>query len=171
MQLATISDLPALKHLLVVANNYAVKMSGLPSWVAIDRAHNDIAKHLDAKEVFVVRAIDGTPASTITLSENTEDWGDAGHDGRALYFTKFMKDPISAEPNDPKLLLSFAKTRARQSNKTVLRCDTVIDQAGILNYYFGLGFQEKGRFIYDSSNREGILLEAQLNDLALHNKN
>jgi ribosomal protein S18 acetylase RimI-like enzyme len=157
-----------LKHLLDRANEYALELADIPGWRNAPRAYADIESHLQAGEVFVVRGgPNGAVSSTITLLEKPgSEWTDAGlGDGSALYFAKFMKDPDTAADEEAHDLLRFAVDEAVRRGKTAIRCDTVTDTPHLVDYYKKLGFEERGRFIYDSSDREGVLLEANIEAL------
>ncbi len=159
VQQAVPGDLSELQKLLDKANIYSIEISGLPGWKNVPYAYKNIEKNLLAGEVFIIRGNDGKITTTITLSEDTDEWGDKSHDGRALYFTKFMKDPIKAKQEEATKLLKFAVDEAERRGKSLLRCDVVADQPGIQTYYKNIGFYEQGRFTHESSDREGILLE------------
>lgn len=106
----------------------------------------------------------------IAIDDSDSSRGDASHDGRALYFFKYMKDP-SKLPSGDGGLLRFTAQEALRRDKAVLRCDAVADQPGIVEHYLKLGFKEKGRIIYESlKGREGILLESAVTLLDLSHK-
>jgi hypothetical protein len=169
ISLAVPRDLPALQRLLDKSNKYSIQVSGLPGWKNVEYAYKDIEEHLQAGDVFVIRGNNGSISSTITLSESTDEWEERGQDGKALYFTKFMKDPDQARPDEALKLLKFAAEEAARRGRFLLRCDTVTDQPGIISYYKNLGFMEQGHFMYESSGREGILLEANVSHLSVDN--
>lgn len=161
-ELAIMSDFDALKDLLGRANNYSREISGKLAWTQVDYVINSIREHLEAGEVYVIRDHNGTPSSSITLSESDEEWGENGADGKALYFATFMKDPKAAEVDEAEKLLRFTTEEAERRNKALIRCDAVLDQPGIIRYYTYLGFEEKGRIVYQPSGRAGVLLEVPI---------
>lgn len=167
VQQAVASDLRLLWQLLDRANEYSVRISGVQAWQDVEGTRGDIRQELDAGQIYVTRGEGGDIAAMIALDDSDSSWGDAGHDGSALYFFKYMKDPDKLPSGDGGLL-RFAAQEALRKDKTVLRCDAVADQPGIVEHYLKLGFKEKGRIAYESpKDREGILLEAPVTFLDL----
>lgn len=156
---AGMKDFDELKALLDTANRYSIELSGLPQWRMIDLAYDDLRTHLESGDYYVVRAQDGSITSAIGLSENSEDWGER-EDGRGLHFGKLMKNPTKAQPDEGVQLIGFAAAETLRRGKALLRCDVVAELPGLVDYYLRLGFENRGGFIYKSSGRPGIFLEA-----------
>lgn len=152
-------DFDELKKLLDAANDYSVRLGERHMWTAMDHAHNDLRAHLENGDCYVIRGPDGSITSAVGLNETSEDWG-AREDGRGLHIGKLMKDPAKARPDEGLRLIGFAAAEALRRHKTFLRCDAVAEFPGLLDYYKRLGFEEKGNFLYRSSGRQGIFLEA-----------
>ncbi len=168
---ADINDLPGLFGVLEIANLVTLQKSGIRTWPNIEASSEDITQHVLAEEVFVIRDSEGGVMSTITLCETNPEWSEAARDDPALYFTKFMRDPAKTKPGDGKPLLIFAVQEAERRGKPTIRCDALIEEVGMIAYYKALGFEEKGRTVYQLHGREGVLLETATADLKAHLNN
>jgi hypothetical protein len=164
------SDLPGLKKLMHIANNYSIAKSGLPQWVALDEAYRDLEDRLEHGECFLMRNVNGEPTASVSTNETSSDWGELGQDGSALYFLKLMKDPSQAPLDAGQQLLGFVGREAAQRGKEFVRCDAVDEPElqSLMDFYQRNTFKERSRFIYGSSGRPGILLEARTEDLLEH---
>jgi GNAT superfamily N-acetyltransferase len=162
LSLATADDYPDVVELLDIANQYAVKRSGVPGWTAMEYVYGKIKEQIENGEIYVLRDTSGSIVASVAFNEDGEFWGDKANDGEALYFQKLLKNPDKTEANIGKLLLGFVAQAAQKRGKKYLRCDTVSELTGLLNYYERLGFVQKGEFMYDSSDRPGVLLEAEV---------
>jgi hypothetical protein len=167
VQQAVPYDLESLWQLLDKANEYSLRVSGILAWQDVGGTRDDIRQELEAGQVYITRGENGGIAGMIALDDKDKSWGEDGDDDSALYFFKYMKDP-SKLPSGDGGLLRFTAEEAQRRSKTVLRCDAVADQPGIVEHYLKLGFQEKGRIVYESpKGRVGILLEAPVTHLVL----
>ena len=99
-------------------------------------------------------------AFTLT-QDDIERWGGEGVDGQALYCHKLMKDPNSSEPQVAKRFLAFAAQEAQKQNRPYLRCDVKASLTRLIDYYKSMGFYEKRRITYPTTQVEAILLEAE----------
>jgi hypothetical protein len=162
---ATPKDFDELKALLDAANEYALKRSGLKLWTIMDYVYGQLQSQVERGQCYVLRNHEGEITSCIALTKQGPAWGDAGKDGRALYFHKWMKHPGKSGGHEPQFLLRFAAEEALRQDKTFLRCDTVPSLVGLLRYYDRLGFRRAGLFVYKSSGRPGILLEIEAQKL------
>jgi len=162
---ATISALPALFELLHKANEYSILLSIKPAWKDMQKARRSLKEQVKRGNVYIIREGKGSISSSITLCEINDEWGDLGRDNSALYFTKLMKDPDKAQQDEGERLLHYAAKIAKRRKKVFLRCDVLNDPLGIVTYYQKHGFRERGHFIYESSRREGLLLELTLSQL------
>ena len=160
IQLATHADFSDFCELLNKANEYSIQLSDKKAWTVMDHVYAGMEGRIARGECYVLRASDGTISSSISLSDKSDEWGMLGEDEQALYFAKLMKDPAVAADEEAKQLLVFAAQEAMRHGKRFLRCDTVAELDGLVNYYERLGFRSRGHFIYESSNRTGVLLEA-----------
>jgi ribosomal protein S18 acetylase RimI-like enzyme len=156
---AKLSDFEQLVQIMDQANHYAQTKSGEPMWTAMDFVHGQLRSHLEAGDCFVLRHAQKIVA-TITISKEDPLWGQDGTDNTALYIHKLMKDPESSIRDIGLTFLSFAAHEAIRRNRKLLRCDTKISQARLINYYHGLGFTKKRSFHYSVTGFEGVLLEA-----------
>ena len=159
---ASTQELQMLLNLLNQANTYSVTLSGKPAWIDIPKAYKSIKEQLNFGNIFIIRDNNGNISSAITICNSSDEWSEIGKDGKALYFTKLMKDPQKAQTNEAVKLLNFAAKQAKRENKEFLRCDALNDPLGIVAYYKKLGFRERGFFIYESIRREGVLLEIKI---------
>lgn len=166
IQLATLQDMPALQELLSKANLYSLQFSARLAWEKIDKAYAAMQKQIELGNVFIIRGNNGI-TSSITVSEENDLWGEIGRDEKALYFTKWIKDPEEAQKDEAMKLLTFAAAEAKKRNKIFLRCDVVSDQQKLFPFYKHLGFEERGNFFYKPSTREGTLMEIPINQLLI----
>lgn len=157
--------MPGLYGLLIKANTVTLDKSGIRTWPNIEASSQDIEQHVQAKDVFVMHDSNGNIAGTITLCETNTEWLEAANDSHALYFTKYMRDPNITSPGDGKPLLIFAVEEAERRGKPFLRCDTLTQEEGMIAHYLALGFEKRGRTIYELHGKEGILLETTTADL------
>ncbi len=165
---ANSKDFSELKELLDRANQYSIKRAGVRLWTMMDYVYEQFRLQLERGECHVIRDESGHITSMIAFNEDVGQWGDDNNDGRALYFYKWMKDPAGAEPDEPLELLKFALQAAQKRHKTLIRCDTVSELTGLIEYYKKLGFKEVKSFVYASSGRPGVLLEATVESVLSH---
>lgn len=165
VQLALTNDFPEICSLLDRANDYSRDISGLPGWHAMDHVYEGIRSNIEEGRCYIIRNQDGLITSSIGLSESSDIWHEAGIDGRALYFTKLIKDPALAQPGEGRQLLAFAAEQALARSLLMLRCDTVTELEGLIEYYEKLGFENKGAFVYETTGRPGVLLEVAADKL------
>lgn len=158
---ASLDDFEALKTLLDRANQYAAELSGVRMWTVMDHVYDGLKRQLEHGDCYVVRVNDA-PTAMISVSEESGEWDALDGGNNALYFYKWMKDPAVGTAQDGLQLLNFAAQNAKQKGKDFLRCDTVAEMPGLIDYYHRLGFVRKGDFTYESSGRPGLLLEAKV---------
>ncbi len=158
---ARLDDFEELKTLLQKANNYSLEISGIPQWTKWDVVFEQLRFHLKNESMFVVRDPTGAIILAIALDDADEQWGEASADGLAVYLHQLMKDPAKAPHGSGIRLIEFAATYAIKRQKTFLRADTTPELIHLIAYYNQLGFEECGTFIYESSGRPGVLLEAR----------
>jgi hypothetical protein len=157
---AGMSDLEDLFGLFDAANALSLKKSGVWAWRNPDVSKQGIKECLEARDVYILRDPQRRISASITLGETSTEWGSTGLDNQALYFTKYMKNPTRARAGEPLELLRFAAREATRRDRPWLRCDAVMDQANVVEYYQRtLGFMAKGSIEYPGSGRRGILLE------------
>ena len=161
---AKVSDFEELTRVMDRANEYALTKSGDPMWTAMDFVRGQLRSHLEAGDCFVLRDAQKIVA-TITITEEDALWGDDGQDNNALYIHKLMKNPESHIRDIGLTFLSFAAHEAIRQNKKFLRCDTKTSQERLINYYYGLGFVKKRSFHYSVTGSEGVLLEADAQEV------
>jgi hypothetical protein len=159
ISLAKTTDFEELTIIMDKANEYALDKSGEPIWGLREYALRELTAHLKAGECFVMRD-DQKIAATMTITDEDRLWGEYGADDDALYFHKLMKDPQYPIRDVGLIFISFVANEASKRNKKFLRCDTISTQKRLINYYFKLGFVEKGSFTYRPSGRPGVFLEA-----------
>ena len=164
VQAAEAKDFDELWELLNLANDYSEAKSGDRMWHDMDKARADLKSQLETGNYYVLRGPTGLITASVGLSEQDSVWGAAGQDGQALYFFKLIKNPTTAEPNAAVTLLQFVAAEAQRRHKSVVRCDTVAEPEGIVNYYQRLEFVRAGTFSYDTG-RPGVLLEAPVSAL------
>jgi len=157
---ATANDFDALKQLMQEANNYSKEVSGLPLWTDWYRVDNQLKSQLENGELYTIKDESGSITSAIAFNDRGDSWGKRGADGQALYFYKFMKDPVKARPGEAAELMNFVANQAIKQQKPYLRCDTTPELEGLIKYYERLGFEKSGEFIYPTTGRPGVLLEA-----------
>jgi hypothetical protein len=167
IQNATAEDYPQLKELMDKANAYAESMAGVKLWTIMDYAYDSLQRQVDRGETYIIHNSEGAITSAIGISEESSAWlHDTTKYGKSMYLTKLMKNPATAADTEAKELLKFAVKKAQQRGKKYLRCDTVSELEGLVNYYLRMGFKDKGHFTYRTSGRPGILLEIETEDLA-----
>jgi hypothetical protein len=166
VELASPSDFPELCALFDAANTYAAVKAGIPGWLSPDSAYAAIKQHLEANETFIMRAAGGAIGSAISLSETNAAWSAVDQREEVLYFSKYVKHPAKAGPQDPLILLQYMCAEAAQRNKTLIRCNAMADQEGLIRYYHSLGFTNQGLHTHDGG-RISILLEVSAADLAM----
>jgi len=159
---ATLSDLDVLKELLQTANKYSIEISGIPQWTKWDVVYGQLEEYIVTGSMYVERDNNNAIISAVAIDESDEVWGDASDDNLALYLHQLAKDPVKAPPGAGLRLISFAVEEAAQRQKQYLRCDTSPELIELVEYYGRLGFEEAGTFIYESSGRPGVLLEASV---------
>lgn len=162
---AVSEDYSDVVELLDIANQYAVQRSGVPGWTAMEHVYGKIKEQIEKGEIYVLRDSSGCIVASVAFNEDGEFWGDKANDGRALYFQKLLKNPDKTQPNIGQKLIRSVAQEAISRGKQYLRCDTVSELTGLLNYYERLGFVQKGEFEYESSGRSGVLLEAKVEEL------
>jgi ribosomal protein S18 acetylase RimI-like enzyme len=167
IQPATLEDFDELKQLLNRANEFSIEQSGLRQWTAMEHVYAQLKAQIENGECYVLRNTNGEITSAIAISDHTTKWGPYSDDGHAIYTTKLMRDPYKSQPGEGRTMLAFAAQEAKRCGKTTLRCDTASNLVGLINYYLKFGFTDKGRFIYESTGREGILLEAKPDDVIM----
>lgn len=158
---AELKDLNALLEIMKQANQYALSKSGKLMWTT-QHAEDGLRTQLKCGDCFVIRNPDKKIAAAIVLDE--EDiyaWDDQGKDGKALYVHKLMKNPQYSQANVGLKLMHFAAQEALRRGKRVIRCDTIAGTTGLIDYYLKLGFITQRTMIYKSSNREGVLMQAE----------
>lgn len=160
ISVATMTDYEMLKELLQKANQYSIKISGIPQWTKWDVVYGQLQAYIESGSTHVERDNHEEVISAIAVDEEDEVWGDASKDNLALYLHQLAKDPKKAPPGSGLRLINFAATEAVRKEKKYLRCDTSPELIELVEYYRRLGFEEAGTFIYESSGRPGILLEA-----------
>lgn len=160
---ASIDDFDEIKALIEKANDYALAKSGYRLWTVMERVYDDTHSQLEKGDFYIIRNGAGEITSTIAFDHESEFWGSRAHDRAAIYFHKFMKDPVKAPPHEAQQLLDFVFQEAKRLGKQYVRCDTLAELAGLIKYYESLGFTSQGTFMYGFSNRGGILLQAQVN--------
>lgn len=153
-------DYNDLVKLLDIANAYAVQRSGVPGWTAMEYVYGKIGEQIEKGEIFVLKNNQGAIVASVAFNEDGEFWGDKASDHKALYFQKLLKDPGKTQPNVGKQLIGYVAQEALARGKEYIRCDTVSELTGLIKYYENLGFRSMGNFIYDSSSRPGVLLQA-----------
>ena len=157
---AGLEDFEELKVLMRTANDYSLKLTGVPQWTAWDRAFGQLEGLLASGQVFIIRDNEGAIASSISYNFDSEYWGDITQDNNAIYFYKLMKDPQRSSADDAKQLLMFVAYEAIKSGKQYLRCDTLQELPKLIRYYEKIGFVQKGDFSIQSVGRRGVILEA-----------
>ena len=158
---ADIDDYVKLESLFKIANKYSIERSGEPLWTNMEVARNDLRNHVYSGESYIIR--DGNRiAATMTISNSDKLWDD---NNDSLYLHKLMKNSDIKIPNVGKIFLQFAVDLALSQNRKYLRCDTITTLSRLINYYKRIGFEERGHFIYSSSDRQGVLLEAKVDDV------
>lgn len=164
IELATLADYDELLSLLDKANLYALDRSGEPMWTAMQFVYNQVRSYIEAGYCYIIRDRQKIMA-TMTITDKDEFWKDSGSEDEALYIHKLMKNPESSVKNVGLVFLSFAAHETLRHKRKFIRCDTVPTQVRLINYYKKLGFIEKGRFVYPSSGRDGVLLEADAKEI------
>lgn len=161
IELAQPGDYAELRELIDLANKNALDKSGAPLWTMMDVVGQALKTNLERGECYIIRN-NGRITSCICLQTKDRLWPD---DDQALYFHKWMKHPSLATDGEAIKLLKFAATETGRRGKKYLRCDTVSDLEGLLTYYKRLGFHQVKHFIYDFSDRSGVLLEANAQEI------
>jgi predicted N-acetyltransferase YhbS len=154
------SDFEMLKELLQKANQYSIEISGIPQWTKWDVVYDQLQAYIESGCTYVVRDSQDEITSVIAIDAEDEVWGDASKDNLAIYLHQLAKDPEKAPPGSGLRLIHFAAAEAARKGKKYLRCDTSPELIDLVEYYHRLGFEEAGTFIYESSDRPGMLLEA-----------
>src|ERR1019366_6990983 len=147
------------------ANQYALSKSGKLVWTT--QFSNDwFQSQIKLGECFVLRKPDRPITAAITISEqDAYSWGDQGNDGQALYLHKLMKNPKLSQPNAGLKLIHFAAQEALRRDKQIVRCDFLVSMSRLLDYYERLGFIEQRLLIYKASDEQGVLLQANSQDV------
>ena len=158
------ADFDALVRIMNQANQYAIDKAGEPMWTAMEFVYRQLHAHIESSDCFVMRDEDKIVA-TMTITDKDILWGEAGADGKALYIHKLMKDPAMPAQNVGLTFLLFAAHQALKQDKKYIRCDTVPSQKHLVNYYLKLGFIKKGAFAYPTTERDGIFLEVDAEEL------
>ncbi|MGZ6005291.1 MAG: GNAT family N-acetyltransferase [Candidatus Saccharimonadales bacterium] len=155
-------DFEVLKAMLDSANAYGAQQThGVRLWTVMDYVYAQLRKTVENGEMYVIRNDEGKIAASIAFNLKRGRWKDIGaQNGEALYFHKWMKNPDLAQPGDAKALLKFVAQEAKRLDRKYLRCDTVPELTELIEYYKRLGFSDMGHFVYESSGRPGILLQA-----------
>jgi len=166
IELAQMSDFEAAKQLLDRANDYALAQSGSHSWTAMDHVHANLLKTIKEDRFYIIKNDEGEIVASISFDNKRRQWKKAGFEKvEALYFYKWMKNPAVVVADEPKRLLRFVAEQAKLQDKKYLRCDTIAELSELVNYYKRLGFREMGSFMYDSSKRPGVLLQADVDEV------
>ena len=158
--IATRSDFNDLKQLLDTANEYALSVSGIPTWTSMEYAYAQLLEKIVQSDCLIIRNQEGSLIASISISDSDAYmWGEEkGADATALYLHKLIKDPRIAGKGIGRALLNVAVTRAKELGKKSLRCD-IKSGTKLLDYYTSLGFAYAGTTQYASTGLEATLLE------------
>jgi GNAT superfamily N-acetyltransferase len=112
---------------------------------------DELAGAIDRGEVYVVEAEDGEAVGTVTiLLDAPIYWPDSPPD--ALYVHKFAVRRDRAGRGIGAAIVEWANAEAAEAGRDFLRLDCLGDNAGIRDYYEGLGFEHCGDLVLDGLN-------------------
>jgi GNAT superfamily N-acetyltransferase len=112
---------------------------------------DELAGAIDRGEVYVVEAEDGEAVGTVTiLLDDPIYWPDSPPD--ALYVHKFAVRRDRAGRGIGAAIVEWANAEAAEAGRDFLRLDCLGDNAGIRDYYEGLGFEHCGDLVLDGLN-------------------
>jgi ribosomal protein S18 acetylase RimI-like enzyme len=106
-----------------------------------------VERRLREGEVYVA-TVEGQDAAVAVLQWDDAFWGERGQDSHAGYLHSLAVRRVFSGRNLGRDLIHWAMQQARARGKTVLRLDTLKENAKLMNYYRELGFQEAGGVLW-----------------------
>ena len=140
---AQISDLPRLLQFRADAADW-LSARGSDQW-SVPFPGEHIARGIEAGEVFLIKAADGTDAATVTLDRNIDLelwdlWTPEERAESALYVHKLTVDRRYAGNDLGGQILDWAGDRAARVGAKWLRLDAWTTNHGLHRYYLAHGF-------------------------------
>jgi len=113
-------------------------------WWRLENLNSKFLLQYAKSSEFYVLLIDKKPAAAAIFqtNQNSQDWQsiDKNNHKHALYIHWLCVDPVFSGKGLPKLMVEFAKTKAKENNIGLLRVDTNANEIKLRQIYEKLGF-------------------------------
>ena len=120
---------------------------GFSQW-SLPFPRDELAAAIERGEVYLVEGEDGEAVATVTiLLDDPQYWPD--HPPDALYVHKLAVRRDRAGRGIGAAIVEWANAEAAEAGRDFLRLDCLGDNAGIRDYYEGLGFEHRGDLVLD----------------------
>lgn len=142
------SDVCDIRAIMQQASDFKL-VQGDISWGDEPFTDEEVAKMIEAEDMFVYKVRDVIAASVLLTENDERMWGlGEGADNSALYVHKLCVSNAFRDKGVGKDVMNMVELQALNNNKTMLRLDCPNNNKTLCNYYEQLGFS-KAR-IYDS---------------------